>query len=204
MKIGILTWLHYGNYGTALQAFALNKYLSKFNYEVFNINYYPKTPYPKTISERLLNRKEISKKIYNKMLITSETKKYFTDKEKEVFSFLKSNLKLTDACYNNTMLSKYNDYFDKFICGSDQIWNPNNFDEKYFFNFVENKSKLISYAPSFGTTEIPDILKKRYSELISRFAYLSVRENEGKKLIYDNFGYDSEVVCDRNVIIRYG
>lgn len=201
MKIGILTWLHYGNYGTALQAFALNKYLSKFNYDVFNINYYPKTPYPKTISERLLNKNEISKKIYNKILTTSETKNYFTDKEKEVFSFLKSNLKLTDACYNNTMLSKYNDYFDKFICGSDQIWNPNNFDEKYFFNFVENKSKLISYAPSFGTIEIPDILKKRYGELISRFAYLSVRENEGKKLIYDNFGYNSEVVCDPTLLL---
>ena len=41
MKIAIITWFHYHNYGTMLQAFALSKFLTKKGYEVDIINYIP-------------------------------------------------------------------------------------------------------------------------------------------------------------------
>lgn len=43
MKIAILTWLHNGNYGTLLQAYALQRFLKREGYDVSNINYKPST-----------------------------------------------------------------------------------------------------------------------------------------------------------------
>ena len=39
MKIGIITWFKYENYGTKLQAIALQQYLKKLNYSVDLINF---------------------------------------------------------------------------------------------------------------------------------------------------------------------
>ena len=41
MKIAILTWLYNGNYGTLLQAYALQSFLKREGYDVSNINYKP-------------------------------------------------------------------------------------------------------------------------------------------------------------------
>lgn len=41
MKIAILTWLHNGNYGTVLQAYALQRYLRDQGFEVNNIDLHP-------------------------------------------------------------------------------------------------------------------------------------------------------------------
>ena len=43
MKIAILTWLHNGNYGTLLQAYALQSFLKGEGYEVSNIDFKPST-----------------------------------------------------------------------------------------------------------------------------------------------------------------
>ena len=43
MKIGILTWLHNGNYGSILQAYALQKALRNQGYQTENIDYAPST-----------------------------------------------------------------------------------------------------------------------------------------------------------------
>lgn len=43
MKIGTMTWLYNGNYGTVLQAYALHKCLLSQNYDNMLINYKPST-----------------------------------------------------------------------------------------------------------------------------------------------------------------
>ena len=49
MKIGIMTWLHNGNYGTVLQAYALQHYLRSEGYDVQNIDFSP------TVVEKVKN-----------------------------------------------------------------------------------------------------------------------------------------------------
>lgn len=41
-KVGIMTWIQYQNYGTALQAGALSNIIKMIGYEPFNINYCPR------------------------------------------------------------------------------------------------------------------------------------------------------------------
>lgn len=84
-----------------------------------------------------------------------------------------------------------NKKFDCFLVGSDQVWNynlPGRFGDftkhknDYFLEFAD-PVKRVSYAASFGVSEIDDEWKRDYEKLLSKFHYLSVRENEGKTII---------------------
>ena len=51
MKIAIMTWFHYRNYGTALQVSALSNYLTGVGHTVDVINYIPSDIKQKTIED---------------------------------------------------------------------------------------------------------------------------------------------------------
>ena len=73
--------------------------------------------------------------------------------------------------------------YDYYICGSDQIWAPNQFHEEYFLGFIDEPSIKISYATSIGLPLIPDSLKEKYKNLIEGIAHVSMREKEGALLV---------------------
>lgn len=104
----------------------------------------------------------------------------------------------TPTQYTKNDLSLLNDKFDKFIVGSDQVWNGicTNYDETYFLNFVSESKKKNSYAASFGK----DILTLKeceiYAALLRDFNYLSVREEKAAKLIYSLIHREIKVVLD--------
>lgn len=195
MKIGILTWLHNYNYGSMLQAYALKEFLMMNNYDVKNIDYYP------SITEKLKNfmkNRNSSHFIFEK-INNMKMEKEFSKNVKlrnDVFDiFLSENFILTNRINKNKEL-KFLENFDKYICGSDQIWSPNLFNENFYFSFIENKDK-ISYAPSFGVSIIESKSKeKKITKLLNDFKHISVRENSGKKIL-NNLGFnDVEVVLD--------
>ena len=41
-KVGVITWFSYDNYGSILQAYALQRTLKNHNYQSDLINYYPR------------------------------------------------------------------------------------------------------------------------------------------------------------------
>ena len=56
--------------------------------------------------------------------------------------------------------------YDAFVCGSDQIWNPNWFHPYYYANYKEIVVNKMAYAPSIGVTEIGDPQKEKYRKLL--------------------------------------
>ena len=83
----------------------------------------------------------------------------------------------TEKCNDETDLFLLNDQYDKFICGSDQIWAPTVFDKNYFLDFVSNDSKKIAYAPSIGLSSIDNkYVRENMGKLINKFECLSIRE----------------------------
>ena len=100
----------------------------------------------------------------------------------------------------NTLLpgeSKYIDIYDAYICGSDQIWNPTykSTGSAYFLQFAP-EYKRIAFAPSFGLSRIPDALHTLYKKWLNGIPYLSVREEQGAKIIKELTGRDALVVPD--------
>lgn len=94
------------------------------------------------------------------------------------------------------------DEFAKFICGSDQVWCSTTMyvDPLMYLRFVP-KRKRIAYAPSIGRDYIPKYNRGQMKKYISDIPYVSIREDEGKKLIKDLTGRDVPVVLDPTLLL---
>lgn len=95
------------------------------------------------------------------------------------------------------------DKFYKFICGSDQIWCTTTLypDPIMYLRFVP-KEKRVAYAPSLGRNYIPNYNKKILRKFIQDVPCLSVREDEGHRLIKELTGRDALVVADPTLLLK--
>lgn len=93
--------------------------------------------------------------------------------------------------------------YDKFICGSDQIWCTTTLyvDPLMYLRFAP-KEKRIAYAPSLGRDYIPDYNKREMKRYILDIPNVSVREVMGQKLIRELTGRDVEVVLDPTLLVE--
>lgn len=95
-----------------------------------------------------------------------------------------------------------NGKYDVFIVGSDQIWSPLSYDVRYFFDYINNPGKLISYAPSIGVNSIQDkYIEKNMKKYISRFNKISCREKVGAEMIGKLVERDIEEVVDPTLLL---
>lgn len=199
MKVGIMTWFKYHNFGTALQAYALYRVLEKNGFSASLVNYEDDR------APVVLNDKNIIKYYFCKFKAHINFRNLYRDdvKDNKFEIFLCENIKLTKKCETLSDLEGLNEAFDAFICGSDQIWAPSVFNPRYYLDFVTDNNKKIAYAPSLGLSKIKDEnIKKRMTELISKFTYISTREKSGSKIIADLIGRDVETVLDPTLLIN--
>ena len=192
--VGLITWHYYLNYGSALQAYALQTIIQKLGYTCEFINYRKK-------KFRKSNLKILIKYIISHISIVLPRKK----REKYSFKFSRFEytfLKQRKLIYNAKNIKKCNHKYKIFICGSDQIWAPNVFDPIYFLSFVNPDKPKIAYAPSIGLDKIPNELQDKYRNLLRRFDSLSVREEKGAELIYKICNLKAEVVLDPTFLLE--
>jgi len=93
--------------------------------------------------------------------------------------------------------------YDYLIVGSDQVWNPYNIihaEDAFFLTFVE-PAKRISYAASFGITDLPDYFKEMIAPWLSEMKAISVRENTGAKIVKELTGRDATVSLDPTLLL---
>ena len=212
MKIKTITCHDVYNYGASLQAYALQKYLSKLTHNVEIIDYLP---------DYLLVNYRVCWKRYN-VLPESRLYKYrsnflvdFAYRVKKSFKkirfiiekhgrkvafdkFKRERLICTDRTYSSCEeMREANLQADLFIAGSDQIWNPlftNGRDPSFYLQFT--KAKKISYAASFGVSLLGDEDRNNMRKWISSFSAVSVREKTGIKLLKSLGLINGVQVCD--------
>lgn len=99
--------------------------------------------------------------------------------------------------------------YDAFLCGSDQIWNPEFFGrfgdysihyKDYFLTFASDEKKY-SISASFGIPSLPKEWESGIKEQLKRFRKISVREEEGAKIIYSLNGCDVEILSDPVIML---
>lgn len=203
MKLAVMTWYHYRNYGTALQAAALTSVLRELGHEPELIRYKP-CGYYRTVPDYSVPA--FSKRVFQKLKRRSNTvnTKHFCDaaKDKLFEDFLNTHITFTNECTTKADLECLNGVYDAFICGSDQIWSPLNFDPKYFLDFVRNPAKKIAYAPSMGVDKMEDpYIRAEIAKLLHLFGSLSVREAAGQRLIKELSGRDAQIVLDPTLLL---
>ncbi|WP_455621546.1 polysaccharide pyruvyl transferase family protein [Parabacteroides sp.] len=181
MKIGIITYLRAVNYGSALQAYALNRYLRNNGHEVRTIDYaISKQTDLYKIFEPLKSVMSLVRNIH------SFCNYYKLRKHKSRFDcFIADYIPTTIQFKDDADMESLNSQFDYFICGSDQIWNIDcaDFTPAYMLDFVNDRKKCISYAPSLGAgvrnQDLP-VLLQRY---VSGYKAVSSREKRSISII---------------------
>lgn len=88
------------------------------------------------------------------------------------------------------------------FAGSDQIWNSSTMyvDPMYYLRFAPAE-KRVALAPSFGRDFVADYNKEKIGKWISEFAYLSVREDSGVKLIKEVTGREAIQLVDPTLMV---
>ena len=198
MKIALISFHDTLNYGAALQAYALQRYLESLGHACQYIDY---------ASEKRSHKYDVLSQMTSalksgkpKQAISHLLGASFTCARKRAFGeFYKNNLHITGKRYTSSAQAKeLNSIYDLFIAGSDQIWNLSNTggDGAYLLDFVEDPTKKASYASSFGMNRVPLEYEKQYTEHLNAITHLSTREQQGVDIIKGLTGRDAALVLD--------
>lgn len=193
--IGHITWITYLNYGTYLQAYALQRMIHILGYD------------SKIIDDCRFTYLYVSphqwiRKFFGLFIHPKTNCSWFRSRINQYgpFSrFKRKYLKIDSGWQDkNSLLRRYKG----FICGSDQIWSPllpEQHDGFYFASFADcNK---IAYAPSIGCTSIPDSQKDLLKLWLEGFQSINMREEIASKAISELIGKKVGTVLDPTLLL---
>lgn len=91
---------------------------------------------------------------------------------------------------------------DAVVVGSDQLWLPVNIAGRYYtLDFVEQPCRKVSYATSFGVSELPERYMREVARFLPTFSAVSVREDTGAAIAEAATGVRPQVVCDPTMLL---
>lgn len=195
-KVGILTWHYYFNFGSSLQAFALQKLIEGLGYDVSIINYrnprLDKRVWWKDIARRVLRNTigQLSPRIRSKYSVPNALR------------FQERYLRQTNRFERPESLPSRIRGYRSLVYGADQIWAPNVYKPIYMGAYVPDGVRKVSYAASVGLNHIPDELADTYASNLSSFYAIAVREEEGRDLLKSRCDVDAQVVLDPTLMIE--
>lgn len=210
MKVAIFSPYLSNNYGTVLQAYALQTMLSDLGYSSDYINW-------RIVSNSLIKKSvflvshpfffyhlrkynAVSKKdLHYNFLCEADYKKTFYKNEE----FVKRNMSINTQTYDFIELTKLEKMYDTFIVGSDQTWTPYSFYQysPYYLSFVKERRKINSYGCSLGTNSIPKYFKSFLRKKLSRFNKISCRDRINIDSLKHITGRDITHVVDPTLLI---
>ena len=208
MKIGILTFHASHNYGSMLQAYALQYYLNTHGYDAETINlridaqqdlyHFPLRPIQGKWRQYAIS-------LLNPLWMFHSCRKWFKYED-----FLKDNLKLTSKIYKNWEEIQ-NDLhllgYQSIITGGDQIWNMNcrDFDKSFYLPSKLSGIRKISYSPSFGGKFLSRMTSEQESFIkgcLIDYDFISVRETSMQKYLIQLLDRDIDIAEDPTMLLH--
>lgn len=201
MKAGIITMHKVPNYGSHLQAYALQETVKDMGFDAELIDYkYPNEYHiarDKDLAKKKLTLfnfiKSVLKSpitIFNKIIFARQ-RKLFNDFEDKFFNL---------SCSYNSQeeIKKEKPVYDIYITGSDQVWNPRFAcgDDIYMCNFGDFTKPRIAYGASVAATNIPESMKSIYKENLGKYKSIGIRDTSSKQELENIIEKNIEVVCD--------
>lgn len=215
MKIGVITIEQVGNYGAELQCYATQKVLQNIgcDAEIIDYCYYKDYRYkdskmsepfvPMTFKERIFYvlKYRIVNRFVDKVLLLFNSN--IARRNSRFAAFHAENTKMSRKYMSMPELYEASMDYDIFVTGSDQVWNPGaqSSIEPYFLTFAPDSARKISFAGSFGVSEIEPNLRERYKEYLSRYDFISVREQNACDMVKQLVGKDAECVLDPTLLL---
>ena len=210
MKIDVITFSRAKNYGGILQAYALYHQLETMGHDVEFIDYIIEGS---NVQDRSLFVKQMTSKsrIWGMNVITRWLwGLFYYSKIKADYmtfsNFIEERVRFSKKYYSEMELKTDPPIADLYITGSDQVWNSwgsqsptgREFDLPFYLSFIKNKRK-ISYASSFGRSQLSEKHYKVVKKYLTDYEALSVREVEGQQILA-KAGIESSVVVDPTIL----
>lgn len=222
MKIALFTIFRCVNYGAVLQALAVRYVLSQHfpTATIDVINHFmdprdnhlsgkitnPRTPW----FQRWRNKRKFKKKFYRADL--------FEVRREKTIRVIEEMLKPTAHIFKSPKELASLSAYDVVVVGSDQVWNPiinHDFEvNQYLCTTLPQNQRRVSYAASFGISQLPKVHVDESRAALSKFDHITVREETGASICEELLGYRPEVVLDptmliseqdwRAILVKYG
>lgn len=212
MKIAVITRHAITNYGSLLQAFATQKIIESMGHKCEIIDYVRDDESYRNHEVTLLKRKanwynNPIKRVAYLALRQPESILAGRKFEKEQRKYL--NLSKRYSTEEALRLDKPK--ADLYITGSDQVWGPienGTYDSVYCLSFTDDLDRRISYAASFGHTEMTHELSLYFQKWLARYESIAVREDSAVKMLKSidikaEQVLDPTLLLDANFWVRY-
>lgn len=202
-KVGIITFHASHNYGSMLQAYALQQVVLNMGFDCEIINF--RTERQKRIYLPDFCQGRIYER-FKRLMVQFPYINQLHKKSSLFEDFLKNNLVLSDREYTTLEeLEQETFHYDYFISGSDQIWNTAclDFDWAYFLPFVKY-GKKIAYAPSMGPCpeyHVTEDNLSRIASLLQDYDSLSAREPRTINYIHKLFINSIQIALDPTLLL---
>ncbi len=200
MKIGILTHYDVNNLGAQLQMYALYKTLEELGHNPVVLTY--NKNYDFKMEEKLKTQVSIkSVPYYLKYylirkgfgLTVHNVRKYMSNKRFRLASFQHEYYATADV--------------DMVVVGSDEVFSLATGVNIMMYGHAVNTENVISYAPSFGQTDVNKIEKHHCENLIasglSQFKAISARDEHTAIMVEELTGIKPVIVCDPVVLYDF-
>lgn len=199
MRVGILTLHGAINYGAALQAYGLSRFLTSMGHEVEVIDYFPPEVYS-YYDYHIFSDPTSLRGVVSKVLRRRRNEREF----KAFEAFRMGRMTLSHHCVSSEELEAVCSSYGAVICGSDQVWNPKangGLMREYYLGRVPNGIKRVAYAASFGNVGVIEGREDEVATLLRRFDAISVREDEAVGLCERLSGLPVERVIDPSMLL---
>lgn len=200
MKVGILTFPNSVSYGASLQMHALYRAIQQMGHDAEVINYHSAYMRAEKHVRRRGAHSAARAAIQRRLRRLMHHRLYAAFRR---FEREQNRLYPRRPFSNKAQLKKIGNRYDTVVCGSDQVWNPliTGGDLSYFLDFCGENTHRVSYAPSFGLEQLDEPYGAAIRPELERFSSLSIREEEGRRLVADLTERDATVVCDPTFLI---
>lgn len=187
------------SYGSALQAYALQKKICELGYEAILIDY--KYPNKAHIQGRNTLR------YYIETLISFGVNMIWgfpnLIKKSRFRCFYNNHYNLSVFYPTEKSIKDNPPRCDVYMTGSDQVWNPNFIlqDRTFMLSFAKDDAKRVSYGSSFAVSQVPKAYKPSYCDCLSKYSMITVREASGIDLVKELTGKEATQVCDPTLLL---
>jgi len=204
MKVAILTLHRVFNYGSVLQAYATQKIFEDLGFDVEIVDYITEQRRNKRLFFKVpdsINGSIIYKFIYMILRMFSVLIKKYT-----FGGFIKRYINLSNKKYITYQdLLAYPPQADVYVTGSDQVWNSKyneGVDKGFFLEFAPPERIKISFAASFGKTQLDQNEKNIVKKYLKKYKAISVREDSALEILNELGYFNAICLIDPTLQIR--
>lgn len=186
------------HHGSVLQAYATQLLFESMGHNTYIINY----KYPNEWQTKH-GMKIFHPSLKTQIAMLLKLKAKYKGRQK-IRKFMNKYYNLTKEYKNLKDIENNIPQYDVYISGSDQIWNPRFTcgDPAYFFSFLPEGSNIMSFSSSFACESLDNDIAIKYKNLLKRYKFISVRENQGAKLIKKLLNYVPPVTLDPTLMVE--